>query len=361
MIRNPHLVMPVDGMVETIRAATGRRDGVVLDARRIAEGLSGDYMMANMVTIGAAYQAGLLPISAANIETSIRLNGTQVEANILAFRAGRLSQHDFARLSRMLVRPYATLADRTAAPRQPGSGKDRRMLEAVENSLRHLGGERVLEEQIRVRAEDLVDYQSVDYALRYLRSVDAVAAAERKAFGPTAVMSITAAVARNLYKLMAYKDEYEVARLLTQRTFTDRVREMFTDSVRLRFELQPPFMRRFGLKRKVGFGPWIVPVLKGLARLKFLRGTILDPFGSMTLRRQERQLVGWYLELIDDGIRHLTSAKREFVLDLLSVPDRIRGYDDIKVEAIRAAKDRAALLREGLRSDSAPMSAKAAA
>ena len=361
MIRNPHLVMPVDGMVETIRAATGRRDGVVLDARRIAEGLSGDYMMANMVTIGAAYQAGLLPISAANIETSIRLNGTQVEANILAFRAGRLSQHDFDRLSRMLVRPYATRAARTAASRQPASGKDRRVQEAVKNSLRHLGGERALEEQIRVRAEDLVDYQSADYALRYLRSVDAVAAAERKTFGPTAALDITAAVVRNLHKLMAYKDEYEVARLLTQRTFTDRVREMFTDPVRLRFQLQPPVMRRFGLKRKVGFGPWIVPVLKGLAHLKFLRGTILDPFGGMALRRQERQLVGWYLDLIDDGIRHLTAAKREMVLELLSVPDRIRGYDDIKIEAVREAKNRAALLREGLRRDNAPMSVKAAA
>ena len=361
MIRNPHLVMPVDGMVETIRAAAGRRDGVVIDARRIAEGLSGDYMMANMVTIGAAYQAGLLPISAANIETSIRLNGTQVEANILAFRAGRLSQHDFDRLSRMLVRPYATLADRTAAPRRPGSGKDRHVQEVVQNTLQHLGGERALEEQVRVRADDLIDYQSADYALRYLRSVDAVAAAERKAFGPTAVLDITAAVARNLHKLMAYKDEYEVARLLTQRTFTDRVREMFTDPVRISFQLQPPFMRRFGLKRKVGFGPWIVPVLKGLAHLKFLRGTILDPFGGVALRRQERQLVGWYLDLVDDGIRHLTAANREMVLDLLSVPDRIRGYDDIKVEAVRMAKNKAALLREGLRRDNVPMSEKAAA
>ena len=361
MIRNPQLVMPVDGMIETIRAATDGIDSVVLDARRIAEGLLGDYMMANMVAIGAAYQAGLLPISAVNIESSIRLNGTQVEANILAFRAGRLSQHDCDRLSRMLIRPYATLADRTDARKQVGSGKDRGVLESVQNTLRHLGGQQALEEQIRIRADDLVDYQSAEYALRYLHTVNAVAAAERKAFGPTAALNITSAVAQNLHKLMAYKDEYEVARLLTQSTFSSRVREMFTGPVRITFQLQPPFMRWFGVKRKVGFGPWIAPILKGLARLKFLRGTAFDPFGYMDIRRQEQRLVGWYVNLIEDGIRHLTPANREVVLDLLSLPDNIRGYEDIKEQAIREAKNRAAILRQDLRPSHAPKPEKAAA
>lgn len=361
MIRNPQLVMPVDGMVDTILAATGRTNSVVIDARRIAEGLSGDYMMANMVTMGAAYQAGLLPISATNIETSIRINGAQVEANILAFRAGRLSQHDFDRLSRMLIRPYATLADRTAARKQRDSGKDRRVQEAVQNTLQHLGSERTLEEQVRVRADDLIDYQSVDYALLYLYTVDVVAAAERKTFGPTAALNLTTAVARNLHKVMAYKDEYEVARLLTQSTFTDRIREMFTGTVRISFQLQPPFLRWFGLNRKVCFGPWIVPALKALARLKFLRGTVLDPFGRMEQRRQERQLVEWYVDLINDGVRHLTAANREVVLDLFSLPDNIRGYDGIKEQAVRVALDRALILRESLRPGNAPMQIKAAA
>ena len=361
MIRNPQLVIPVDDMIETIRAATDGIDSVVLDARRIAEGLLGDYMMANMVAIGVAYQAGLLPISAANIESSIRLNGTQVEANLLAFRAGRLSQHDCDRLFRMLVRPYGTLADRTDTRRHGHTGKDEGVLDAAMNSLRHMAGEQALQEHVRLRADDLIGYQNAAYALRYLRTVNEVAAAERAALGPKAALNITSAVAQNLHKLMASKDEYEVARLLTQAAFAHRVREMFTGPVRMTFQLQPPFMRWFGVKRKVGFGPWIVPILKGLAGLKFLRGTAFDPFGYMDVRQQERALVGWYVNLIEDEIRHLTPANRESVCDLFSVPDKIRGYEDIKLQAMREARNRAATLRQDLRSSHAPAPARAAA
>ncbi len=345
MIRNSRLVMPIEAMVATIAAETGGSDSVVLDARRIAEGLFGDYMMTNMVAIGAAYQAGWLPISAASIETSIRLNATQVDANLLAFRAGRLSQCDAERLGRMLAHGHATLADRSAAR---ASVDWQALCETIDGAA-IIGDDPALQALLNLRAADLVAYQNRDYARRYLRVVAVAAVAERAALGGDAPLQIAAVMARNLHKLMAYKDEYEVARLLTQATFSERVRAMFTGPVRIHFQLQPPLLQRFGLAGKIAVGPWLHPLLRGLAALKFLRGTALDPFGYAAMRRQERQLVDWYIGLVEQCTQGLTEANRATVMELLSLPDEIRGYEEVKSKAIAATKDRAEQLVRKLR------------
>ena len=351
MIRDPRLGMQYDKLVDTIRGATRGADAITIDALRIAENLFGDYMMANMVAIGAAYQAGLLPISARSVETAIRLNGTQEEANLLAFRTGRLSQFDPDRLAGMLARPYTTLADRLETGNL-GAKKTAR-LDAIMEGLCHLSSD-TLKSQVRLRAGDLIRYQDINYAQRYALAVDAVAKAERAALGSAASLEATTAVARNLHKVMAYKDEYEVAGLLAHPTFSQRVAETFTGPTRIFFNLQPPFLRSLGLKGKLRVGGWIRPALQALARLKFLRGTAFDPFGYLEVRRQERSLVTWYMNLIEESVVYLTPSTSRLVCELLSLPEQIRGYEQVKEKAVREAKQRAVELNRQLQVASQP-------
>ncbi|RBP34118.1 indolepyruvate ferredoxin oxidoreductase [Eoetvoesiella caeni] len=343
MIRNPHLAMPGANMISTIRAATDSGHTVVVDARKIAEGLFGDYMMANMVMIGAAYQAGLLPITAESIEDAIRLNGTQAQANILAFRAGRLAHHAPAEISKRMIAPFRALADRTVERKARYPRGDVRVNELVSSLLpAELALDSNLTSLIHTRTADLIDYQNVAYAKRYLKIIADVAGAEKSALGLGSGLSVTDAVARNLHKLMAYKDEYEVARLLLMSTFSKRVQEMFTGSVRMVFNLQPPFLRWFGLNGKVGMGPWIRPLLKILSAMKFVRGTAFDPFGYLQVRRQEQELIRWYNGLIQTAMGRLTLGNQSIVLELLSLPEQIRGYESVKAKAIKETKEKAA-------------------
>lgn len=346
MIRNPQLILPKPEMMDTIRAATNGTNAVVVDARRVAEGLFGDYVMANMVTIGAAHQAGLLPISAAGIEAAIRLNGTQVDANVLAFRAGRLSQHNPIALERLLSLPFASLADRLEEQRH--DQRQEKAADELMSNLTVLDAHPGLRRAIHKRVTDLIGYQSRLYALRYVQKLKAVAEMEQKAGGSD--FSTTEIVARNLYKLMAYKDEYEVARLLLQKTFKSRVQEMFTGPVRLKFNLQPPLMRWFGLNKKVALGSWVRPVLAILAAGARLRGTRLDPFGYLEVRKEERELITWYVNLVDELLPRLNEGKRQVINAMLSLPEDIRGYEQVKSKAIKEAKVKCDRLQEELNS-----------
>lgn len=343
MIRNPRLVLPKPDMLNTIRAATNDESTVVVDARRVAEGLFGDYVMANMVTIGAAHQAGLLPISASSIEAAIRLNGTQVDANVLAFRAGRLSQHDPIALERLLSLPFATLADKLEEQRN-----DKRRIDAADELMSKLAldAHSDLRRTIHKRVTDLIGYQSNAYASRYVDAMKLVADAEMKAGASD--FSTTEIVARNLYKLMAYKDEYEVARLLLQKTFKARVEEMFTGPVRLKFNLQPPLMRWFGLEKKVALGSWIRPLLSVLAAGARLRGTRLDPFGYLEVRKEERELISWYFSLVEELLPLLSQGNLKVINAMLSLPEDIRGYEQVKSKAIQEAKSKCERLRQEL-------------
>jgi indolepyruvate ferredoxin oxidoreductase len=148
-------------------------------------------------------------------------------------------------------------------------------------------------------------------------------------------------VAESLHKLMAYKDEYEVARLLTKSGFDERVAGLFNGRVRLKYNLQPPLARTLGLKGKVRIGGWIRPVLKALAAFKFLRGTALDPFGAMAPRREERALLAWYEGVLDETLRLLDARNATQVTELLMLPTTIRGYETVKSKAAREAKTQA--------------------
>lgn len=150
---------------------------------------------------------------------------------------------------------------------------------------------------------------------------------------------------------MAYKDEYEVARLLLQETFTHRVKAMFTGPVRMKFNLQPPLMRWFGLNKKVALGSWIRPVLALLAKGAFLRGTILDPFGYMDVRREERAILLWYRALVEELIPSVGLGLRPAARKMLSLPQDIRGYEDIKSAAYKEAKAKSETLRVELKSE----------
>ena len=353
MIRDPHVEVPVDRMVAAIGAATG--DAVVVDARAIAEGLLGDHLLANMVAIGVAYQCRLLPISARAIEEAIRINGVQTEANILAFRAGRMHVHDPGRLAEMIGRPAGAFADRLA---DGGDARARAGLPQIDAMMRDTPAFATLPETFAVRlrllAADLVAYQGGAYARRYLRVVEQAAVAGREVFGEDGGIDVARAVADNLHRLMAYKDEYEVARLLTCPAFVRRVGEAFTGPVRIHYNLQPPLLRNLGLRRKVRVGPWTRPLLATLARLRFLRGTWLDPFRFQAIRRRERALISWYSGLVELCLDRLRPGTVELVVELLSVPQAIRGYEHVKAESIDLAMRRAEELVEVLFGDRLP-------
>lgn len=344
MIRNVHLKISESPMVDAILELADRNSSLVLDARTLAEGLFGDYMLTNMVVVGAAYQSGLLPISAASVEAAIRLNKVQVEGNIAAFRAGRLYVHDRAKIEEMARKPYRTFADRTVElDRRPSPGRS----SARDNLLAQIGEvDPELRRLLDIRIADLIDYQGRAYARRYADLVAEAAEKERGVAG--AAGEVTAAVARNLHKLMAYKDEYEVARLLTQATFRDRALASFDPGAKLYFNLQPPLLRSFGMKKKIALGAWFAPVLKLLAKMRFVRGTPFDIFGYAPTRREERRLIGWYVSLMTRALAKMEAGNLGLVREIAELPDDIRGYEAIKLKSVEKVRDRADTLMSAL-------------
>jgi indolepyruvate ferredoxin oxidoreductase len=336
MIRNVRAIVPEKEMIAAITAVTDRQRSCAFDARAIAEALFGDYMMTNMVMIGAAYQRGLLPISAGSIETAIRLNGVAVEANIQAFRAGRLSVQHPARLNAVTTAPPATFADRIAElARRPKPGR-RAAVDRLMAGIPALDAE--TKELLRRRIDDVIAYQDAAYGARYADKVRMAINAERAATGG---LDIARAVVRNLHKLMTYKDEYEVARLLIQETFQERAAAAFDSGAKLYYNLQPPLLRSFGLAGKIALGMWFTPALRALAAARFLRGTAFDPFGHAAVRRLERELVVWYEKLLDDILPLLTAANAAAISEIVNVPDDIRGYEDLKLHSAAKARQRA--------------------
>lgn len=341
MIRNVRSVVEAEAMIAAIRERTSHTRGVVIAARTAAERLLGDYMMANMIAIGAAYQAGLLPISAGSIERAIRLNGAQAEANVMAFRIGRWSQHAPERFNDSLAGRYKTLPDRLETPGLRRSRSRERTIADIAGSigLTDANARRAAE----IRIADLIAYQNAAYARRFARFVAAFAATER-AILPANGEGLTLQLIRNLHNIMAYKDEYEVARLLTGAAFARRIKEFFPAHLGVSFHLHPPLLRSFGMTRKIAVPGWFAGPLRALSRLKFVRGTRFDPFSRNPIRRMEKELVGWYLALAEHCRGRLMPANQGFVEQLLTIPDSIRGYEHVKAANVEATKQRAAAL-----------------
>ncbi len=324
-IHDPDLEFPTEATRAAIVEATGSDRVDFVEASRLAVSLLGDSIAANLFMLGFAWQKGLVPVSAEALDRAIELNGVSIEFNRKAFLWGRRAAFDLAAVE-ALARPKA------AAPAGPLP--------------------RTLDELIRRRVADLTAYQDAAYAERYRVLVERVRAAEAAALpGRT---ELARAVARYLYKLMAYKDEYEVARLYADGGFERRLREVFEGDFRLEFHLAPPATAprdpRTGELRKQSFGPWMMPVFRVLARFKFLRGTAWDPFGRTAERRAERRLIADYEATVEDILARLTPANHPTAVALAGVPEHIRGYGHVKDASLAEAKHAEARLLAELRS-----------
>jgi indolepyruvate ferredoxin oxidoreductase len=299
------------------------------------------------VALGAAYQSGLLPVSADSIEKAIRLNNVHPATNVAAFRAGRLAVHQPNGLDAMFPREASSLASRVDELQLRPSARREAERDLLVRSV-DIDDKETLR-LLRIRVEDLIDYQGAAYARQFVDVVNRAVDAERKVGAVGAQKVFVSTVIKNLHKLMTYKDEYEVARLLTQRTFDRRVKSMFDGPVQLKFHLQPPVLRHFGMKRKLAVGEWIVPVLRLLRSFRFLRGTPFDIFGFASVRRQERELLKWYVDLLDRVISEITNDNLAAAVAIANLPDGIRGYEGIKEANIAETKTRVAEMMKALR------------
>jgi indolepyruvate ferredoxin oxidoreductase len=330
--RNTEFSLPTERLKRAITGHAGRERSHFVDASRLATALLGNSIGANMFMLGYAYQLGALPLSAEAIERAIEMNGEAVPMNISAFRYGR----------RAAVDPKALEALIEPRPQQQNDS-----LKLSES----------FAETVERRVKFLTAYQNENYARRYRNLVEKVRMVEaEKAPGQC---GLAEAVARYLFKLMAYKDEYEVARLYSETSFLDRVKSNFDgDRLRFEFHLAPPLLARrdpqTGEPRKMSFGPWLLKVFAALAKLKFLRGTMFDPFGYTAERKMERRLVADYEMLLDEIVEQLTPNNHRMAVGLVMIPEKIRGFGPVKQRHLVAAKAEEAVLREQFKAGAAP-------
>jgi indolepyruvate ferredoxin oxidoreductase len=293
-----------DQIERAIEAVCGADLVAYVRATALATTLAGDAIAANLLMLGFAYQRGLLPVGLASIERAIELNAVAVQANKKIFAWGRLAAHDPARLA-------------------------------------SLSGAMTLSQLMARHEQELEAYQNRAYAARYRGLVDRVSAAEQ-AIAPDSD-ALTEAVARNLFKLMAYKDEYEVARLFANGRFMDQLKREFEGDIRLEFHLAIPLLSDlFGAKgapRKRRYGGWMLRAFGLLTYGKALRGTPLDPFGYSEERRFERALLADYVALVESMLDGLTPDTLGLAVKLAKVPERIRGFGHIKRQAALEAKN----------------------
>src|SRR6266436_6137909 len=320
-VQNPDLDFEMNAIQGTLREAIGERNLDIIDATGIASSLMGDSIATNSFMLGFAFQKGAIPLSLEALLRAIEINGAAIEMNRQAFTWGRLAAHDIARVRSVLQFRARAM---TTTP--------------------------TLDEQIAYRANFLSDYQDQAYADRYLAAVDKVRKAETAA--APASSELTEAVAKNLFKLMAYKDEYEVARLYTDGSFAKKLSDKFDGDFRLKFYLAPPiFARRdktTGHLQKKEFGGWMIHAFRLLAKLKGLRGTKYDPFGRSAERKAERKLIEDYLAMIEQRTAALKAEQIPLLARLARLPEMIRGYGHIKEENIGKARAEKARLEAEL-------------
>ncbi len=311
IVRSRDASLAVDERLTAISSAIGAQNMATINANRLAEQLLGDTVFANIILLGFAWQSSLVPVSLTALLRAIELNGVAVPANVQAFAWGRLA----------CARPDLLPPDQHASDRQGRS----------------------LEDIIARHKDFLTDYQDASYAQRYLQLVERVQAHEM-ALTPEGMTpaGLAETVARSLFKLMAYKDEYEVARLHIDPAFHARLREQFEGDFSIKYYLAPPFLPlgrdARGRPRKRQFGPWMLPAYRLLARLKRLRGTPFDPFGYSHDRRMERDLIDWFEKLVGDHIGNVTTQTRMQWKKLFAMPMEIRGYGPVKEEAVARVK-----------------------
>jgi indolepyruvate ferredoxin oxidoreductase len=329
---NPDLDLSSGDMENAIRTAAGSEATHLLAATELATALMGDGIATNLFLVGFAFQLGRLPLGLGSIERAIELNARAVEMNKRALAWGRLAAHDPAALERV-AKPLL----RRSLAREETAG---------------------LEEIVARRVEFLTGYQNAAYGRRYADLVERVAAAER-ALGDDR-SDLAEAVARYYFKLLAYKDEYEVARLFSDGSFRAEIDKQFEGDFSLRWHAAPPhiplldrlFNRRdpqSGRTRKITLGAWSFGLLRLLARLKFLRGTPLDFFGATAHRRLERQLIRDYETTVAELLKGLTAESRDLAVEIARVPEQIRGFESVKEQQLADARAKEAELLAAFR------------
>ena len=321
-VKNPDWQFPGGNCEAAVRASVGDALLGAFDAEQVAQQMLGDSIYTNPLMMGYAWQKGRIPLSYAAIMRAIELNGVQIENNKTAFEWGRRCAHDLASVQALF--------------------KAQAVIQFVKKPS--------LDETVRTRVEFLTGYQDAAYAADYQAFVEKVRAAETPLGGGTA---LTEAVARYLFKLMAYKDEYEVARLHTDPAFTAKIAEMFEGDYKLVHHLAPPLTAKKdaqGHLKKEAFGPWMRSAFGLLAKLKGLRGGALDIFGRTEERKTERALIGEYKACIEELLKTLNAANRTLATEIARIPDDIRGYGHVKERHLAAARSKWNVLMQRWRS-----------
>ncbi|MEE8580971.1 MAG: indolepyruvate ferredoxin oxidoreductase family protein [Myxococcota bacterium] len=322
---NPDLDLSSQGMEEAIRRAVGDEDAHFLQATQLATALLGDSVATNLFLVGYALQRGRLPVGLGALERAIELNGRAVEMNKRAVAWGRLAAHDLAAVEEA-ARPHQWSSDFPPATE-------------------------TLDELVARRMVFLSAYQNAAYAQRYEALVERSAARERELGIDQGALA--SAVARYYFKLLAYKDEYEVARLYSDGEFRRQLDNQFEGDFKLHLQLAPQFLNRrdpdTGRARKVSLGAWVFPLLGLLARFKFLRGTPFDLFGWTAHRRRERALIDEYELTLDELLAGLSTENHALAVEIASLPELIRGYDLVKEDSICTAQEKKMELQRAFR------------
>ena len=309
-VKNPDWQFPGNNCEAAVRASVGDALVGAFDAEQVAEQLLGDSIYTNPLMMGYAWQQGRIPLSLAAIMRAIELNGVQVDNNKAAFEWGRRCAHDLASVQALF--------------------KAQQVIQFLKRPS--------LADTIATRVDFLTGYQDAAYAAQYKAFVEKVQAAEAPLGGGTA---LSEAVARYLFKLMAYKDEYEVARLHTDPAFTQKIADMFEGDYKLVHHLAPPLTAKKNDKGeliKQPFGPWMRSAFALLAKMKGLRGTALDIFGRTEERKTERALIGEYRASIEEMLKTLNAGNRTLAVEIARIPEEIRGYGHVKERHLVAAR-----------------------
>ncbi|MES2297018.1 MAG: indolepyruvate ferredoxin oxidoreductase family protein [Pseudomonadota bacterium] len=325
-VKNPDWQFPGAASQAEIVKACGAERVAFVDAGQIATALMGDSIATNMFMLGYAWQKGHVPLSEAAILKAIELNGVSVKFNVSAFTWGRTAAHDLPSLVKMTTPAKVIEFKRT----------------------------QTLDDVINKRVELLTSYQDAAYAGQYKAFVDQVRAAEAPLGKGT---RLAEAVARYFYKLMAYKDEYEVARLYTDGAFKEKIAAMFEGDITLKFHLAPPLLAKHDSKGqliKQEFGPWMMKAFGLLAKLKGLRGGTFDIFGYTAERKMERALIGEYRDTVGALLGKLNADNLAQAVAIASIPEDIRGYGHVKERHLKAAKQKEATLIAAFNAPAAP-------
>ena len=298
----------------TLAQAVGPEAVGAFDADGIATKLLGDSIFINPMVLGYAWQRGWIPLRRESLVRAMELNGVAVAQNQAAFEWGRQAAHDWPRVQALLT------------PGQVIAFQPRETLDAL----------------VRRRVAYLTDYQNLAYAQRYEAFVRRVQQAEAAALGPGKT-ALAEAVARQLFRLMAYKDEYEVARLYTDGAFQKKLADQFDGDVTLRFHLAPPLLAKHNAKGelvKQTYGPWMLKAFGWFARCKGLRGTAFDVFGRTEERRTERALIGEYQDTVEELMAGLNAQNHALALQLAAVTEPVKGFGHVKARNLAAARTR---------------------